>query len=168
MATSVPKGRGPANAGGGAAGAVAIPFMRDVQDVDDAAFRIAHQFPGGVPALAQRMGVPASTLNKKVNPNDESHRLSVRDSLHLQLVAGRYDVLYAMASSLDHVCLHMPDETAGEVGMRLARVGAEVGDVFRSAQKALEDGRITPNERREISGQVAEAISALAAVLKVL
>jgi hypothetical protein len=144
---------------------IAIPHL---QDVDDAAYRIAHQYPGRVPALAQRMGVPASTLNKKVSLNDESHRLSIADAVHMQAVAKRYDILYAMASSLDHVCLHMPDRDAGEVGRQLALVGAEVGDVFRSAQQALEDGRITPTERRRVSEQVAEAISALASVLKVL
>ncbi|RZI82607.1 MAG: hypothetical protein EOP38_15450 [Rubrivivax sp.] len=165
MPKSVPRTGLTANDDGDAPGAIAIPHL---QDVDDAAYRIAHEFPGRVPALAQRMGVPPSTLNKKVSPNCESHRLSVADAVHLQLVAGRFDILYAMASQLDHVCLHMPDETASEVGMRLARVGAEVGDVFRVAQKAMEDGSITPNERRELSGQIAEAISALASVLKAL
>lgn len=165
MPESVPMTRVNANKDGESGDAFAIPH---VQDVDDAAFRIAHSFPGRVAALAQRMGVSASTLNKKVNPSCESHRLSLGDAVHLQLVAQRYDILYAMASSLDHVCLHMPDADAGEVGVRLARVGAEVGDVFRVAAKALEDKRITPTERRELSDQVAEAISALAAVLKVL
>lgn len=165
MPKSVPTTRVSANKNGESDGDFAIPHM---QDVDDAAFRIAHSYPGRVAALAQRMGTSASTLNKKVNPSCESHRLSLGDAVHLQLVAGRFDILYAMASSLDHVCLHMPDSDAGEVGLRLAKVGAEVGDVFRVASKALEDKRITATERREVSDQVAEAISALAAFLKVL
>ncbi|TAK97060.1 MAG: hypothetical protein EPO09_04955 [Aquabacterium sp.] len=146
-------------------GSIAIPH---IQDVDDAAYRIAHTFPGRVPALAQRMGMPASTLNKKVSLNCETHNLTLDEATQMQACADKYDVLYAMGWSLGHVCLPMPDMDCGQVSAQLAKVGAEVGDVFRVAQQALDDGNVTPNERRVISEQVAEAITALAALLKVL
>lgn len=125
-----------------------IPHL---QDVDDAAFRITQRYPGRIPALAQRMGVPASTLQKKVSPSCETHNLSVADAVHLQLVANQFDVLHAMAGACAHIALPMSDSTPHEVALRLAAIGAEVGDVFRVAQKALQDGVITPNERKEIA-----------------
>lgn len=141
---------------------------RHVQDVSDAAYRVAHEFPGGVPALAQRMGMSSSTLMKKVGLTVDTHHLSLREAVHMQAVTGRFDVLYAMAKSLDHVCLPVPDQAAGDVHARMAAVGAEVGDVFREVQRVLADGRVTPNERKRVATQVAEAIAALAAVYEVL
>lgn len=141
---------------------------RHVQDVSDAAYRVAHEFPGGVPALAQRMGMSSSTLMKKVGLTVDTHHLSLREAVHMQAVAARYDVLFAMARSLGHVCLPLPDVGAGDIHARLAQVGAEVGDVFREVQRVLMDGRVTANERRRVATQVSEAIAALAAVYEVL
>lgn len=142
------------------------PYTRGAQDVRDAAYRIGRAYPGGIPALAQRLGVNADTLKKKLNPNCETHRLSVDEAVDVQLHAQLYDVLHAMAWSLDHVAIHVPDASAEQVAARLAVVGAEVGDVFRLAQQVLADGQVTPNERRELATQITEAISALSAVLK--
>lgn len=140
-----------------------------IQDVDDAAYQLAHQFPGGVPALAQRMGMNANTLQLKVNPNTETHKLSLRESVQAQVVARDCRVLYAMAAALDHVCLPLPHLSDNEqISMALAQVGAEVGDVFREVQRVLDDKHVTPNERREVAQQVAEAIGALGAVMRAL
>lgn len=143
-----------------------IPQARGAQDVRDAAWRIGRAHPGGIPVLAQRMGTNADTLKKKLNPNCETHRLSVDEAVDLQVCAQRYDVLYAMAWSLDHVAVPVPDVDAATVAARLAAVGSEVGDVFRVAQQVLADGHVSRNERRELAGQVSEAISALAALLR--
>lgn len=137
-------------------------------DVGDAAYRVAHQFPGGVPALAQRMGMSPNTLSHKVSLTNESHKLSLSEAVYMQHVANRFDILYAMAESLGHVCLAAPEMGETEVTGILAKVGAEVGDVFREVQRVLADGRVTPNERRKVAAQVAEAITALCAVMKVL
>lgn len=142
------------------------PYLRGAQDVRDAAWRIGRAYPGGIPCLAQRLEVNAETLKKKLNPNCETHRLSVDEAVDVQLHAQRFDVLHAMAWSLDHVAIHVPDAPAEQVAARLAVVGAEVGDVFRLAQQVLADGQVTPNERRELATQITEAISALSAVLK--
>lgn len=139
-----------------------------VQDVDDAAYQLAHQFPGGVPALAQRMGINHNTLQLKVNPNVDTHKLSLRESVQAQVVAGDCRVLYAMASALDHACLPLPAIEEGEIAMALAQVGAEVGDVFREVQRVLGDKQVTPNERREVAKQVSEAMAALAMVMRTL
>jgi hypothetical protein len=143
-----------------------IPQARGAQDVRDAAWRIGRCHPGGIPALALRMSTNADTLKKKLNPNCETHRLSVDEAVDLQVCAGRYDVLYAMAWSLDHVVIPVPDMDAAGVAANLAAVGAEVGDVFRVAQEVLRDGHVSLNERRELAGQISEAIAAMAALLR--
>lgn len=145
-----------------------IAAKSSMGDVGDAAYRVAHQFPGGVPALAQRMGMSPNTLSHKVSLTNEFHKLSLAEAVHMQHVANRFDILYAMAESLGHVCMPEPIMGEAELNGILATVGAEVGDVFREVQRVLADGRVTPNERRKVANQVAEAISALCAVMKVL
>ena len=139
-----------------------------MSDVNDAAYRIAHQFPGGVPALAQRMGMSRNTLAHKVSLTTDTHKLALGEAVHMQEVANRFDILYAMAESLNHVCLPAPQMSEGEINTVLASVGAEVGDVFREVQRVLGEGRVTPNERRKVAAQVAEAVQALCAVMRVL
>ncbi len=139
-----------------------------MSDVNDAAYRIAHQFPGGVPALAQRMGMSRNTLAHKVSLTQETHKLALGEAVHMQEVANRFDILYAMAESLNHVCLPAPAMSEGEINAVLASVGAEVGDVFREVQRVLTDGRVTQNERRRVAAQVAEAVQALCSVMRVL
>ena len=115
------------------------------------------------------MGDNPNTLNHKLNPNNESHRLSVGDAVRLQIAANRFDVLYAMASSLNHVCLPLPEvESRDDVAAQLMRIGAEIGDVFRVAGDAIRDDKITPNERRKVATEVAEVMAALGALLQVL
>src|SRR5690606_31682754 len=43
--------------------------------IDDAVYRVVHDAPGGVAGLAARMGVPASTLTHKANPNNATHHM---------------------------------------------------------------------------------------------
>lgn len=121
-----------------------------MSDVNDAAYRIAHQFPGGVPALAQRMGMSRNTLAHKVSLTTDTHKLALAEAVHMQEVANRFDILYAMAESLNHVCMPATQMSEGEINT------------------VLGDGRVTPNERRKVAAQVAEAVQALCAVMRVL
>lgn len=59
-------------------------------------------------------------------------------------------------------------DAANNGDMVAAAAKSSMGDVFREVSRVLADGRVTPNERRKVANQVAEAISALCAVMKVL
>lgn len=56
---------------------LAMPATRGGIDVRDAAYHTAHQFPGGVPAMAQRLGVNENTLAHKVSLRKDTHHLSL-------------------------------------------------------------------------------------------
>ncbi len=71
----------------------------------DAAHRIGHEYPGGAGVLADRLGINRVVFNSRLNPNLPSHHLSLLDSLRMQQLAGRQDVLHAMASELGFVCI---------------------------------------------------------------
>lgn len=135
-----------------------------LQDLEDAAYRIAHSYPGGVAALATRMGMSSSTLFKKVSPNEAHHKLSLKEAQHMTLCSGDFGLLHTFAAGCNHVALPMPSIEPGTVHEHLAQLGAEIGDVFREVARVMKDGRVTPNERRRVAGEIAEAMAALAAV----
>lgn len=48
-------------------------------DMFDTIHEVAHEYPGGVEALAARMGKNAGTMRKKLLPNETSHELTVKE-----------------------------------------------------------------------------------------
>jgi hypothetical protein len=40
--------------------------------IKDVIYRVVHAYPGGVPALAARMGMSKHVLQNKVNPNNDT------------------------------------------------------------------------------------------------
>lgn len=97
-------------------------------DVLDAALLIAQEVPGGVPALAQRMGVSANTLQHKLNPNNTTHHLTLKEAMALQVVSGRPYVLHAMAAGLDYICHRSrPDDAQGDALEAFMRVQQAMG-----------------------------------------
>ena len=69
----------------------------------DAAYMTGHSYPGGVPALAARMGMDARALSLKLNPNDAAHTLSLDEAVVLMALTGDHRILNAMASELGYV-----------------------------------------------------------------
>ena len=65
-------------------------------DVLDAAYHTAHAYPGGVPALAQRMGMSQNTLAHKVSLANETHHLSLREAVAMQEVSQDKRIAQAM------------------------------------------------------------------------
>lgn len=116
--------------------------------------------------MAQRLDLPYDTFQKKVNPSCETHHLQLDEAVDMQVFAERADILYAMAADLQHVCLPVPTEAMGEIGLRLMRVGEEVGDVFEVARRVLSDGKLEDHERKELRGHIADTVVALMAVLR--
>lgn len=45
----------------------------------DTVYHLAHDYPGGVPALAARMGKNATVLMHKLNPNNDTHHLTAHE-----------------------------------------------------------------------------------------
>lgn len=54
----------------------------------DAAYKAAHDYPGGTDALAVRLGMTGAILRGKVNPNDSHHKLTLKEAIALDAIAG--------------------------------------------------------------------------------
>lgn len=125
----------------------------------DAAYRVGHDSPGGVAALAPRMGIGQAVLNSKLNPNTKTHILSVEEMVRMEVLTGRHDMLMAHAEALGFVAVPVPCLGDDDVDHAIATACAEFGDYLRTVGDALGDKKVTPNEAKRLEKELVEMIS---------
>ena len=134
-------------------------------DIHDAAYHLAHDYPGGVPALAQRMGKSANTLNSKVSLNDQIHHLTLREAVVMQEISGDARILHAMAGALGYTCISMRCDASPTTMQQVMNMAQEFGQVLGAVNEAVSDGRVTPREMQDCERQAAELTAAINGVL---
>jgi len=146
----------------------AMPATPDPMSVPDAIYHTVHGYPGGVSALAARMGLPVPTLTHKANPNNDTHFLRPQELVTLQHMSGDAAVLMAMAAALGYtVTRATPDQTGGDPLQALVRLQVEMADLVRAAAEPLErlvakPGECTTsNELRRVQYHAEETSAAL-------
>ncbi len=153
------------------AGTAPAYMRRPGQDVLDAAYHTAHGYPGGIAALALRMGVSANTLTHKVNPANTTHHLTLREAQAMQTLSGNLAILHAMADALGHVCTPAtPDRDGGEpvdTVMRLQMAHADFLHALADAVRAG-DARVTPNQARRADHHAQELIACIGHAMAML
>jgi len=159
MSSSVVRSIAPIN--GNVPAANATPGL----DVRDAAYHTAHCFPGGVPALAQRMGMSQNTLAHKVSLNNDTHHLSLREAVTMQEVSRDTRICQAMCAAIGGVFVDLGCDNKSTTMAQVMHMAAEFGEVLGSVNEAVADGQVTPNEMQECERQAAELMAALNAVL---
>lgn len=145
------------------------------QDVLDAAQTLALNYPGGMSALALRMGANPNTLKHKLNPNNVTHHLTLRDALTMQVLTGRHDILYAMADELGEVCTPAtPDASGGDPLDCIVAMNVAMADLARALADPLtrgaagQGGAVSRNEMRRAEAMGQEAIAAIGHALAML
>lgn len=144
----------------------------DEMNSTDALYAIARKYPGGIEALAKRMGKSAGMLYKKLERGSDQHHL--RDDEFDEIVAlcaaarvpDAYLPLRAKAWRHGHVAVKLPDldsKSSSELAEMVVRVFKEGGDVARIIdEKTQDDGRITRQELPDVEREIEQAIGALA------
>ena len=122
-----------------------MPDTPQVMSVPDAIYHTVHGYPGGVAALAARMG----TLTHKANPNNTNHYVRPDELVALQHFSGNVAVLMAMAAALVRFQVEVADlvRAVGEPAERLAESPA---------------AHATGNELRRVEYHAQELSAALA------
>lgn len=106
--------------------------------VEDAIYHTAHGYPGGIAALAARMGIPAGTLAHKCNPNNSTHHLRPSELMALMLFTGNHSVLHAMAGALGFtVQKATPDQAGGNAVEAFMRLACAHADFVRAVADPL-------------------------------
>lgn len=137
-------------------------------NVSDAAYDTVHQYPGGSPSLAPRMGMSDATLRGKVNQNNERNRLALEEADEMMGKSGDFRILHALAANHGFVALRVDcdDEGGGSLIGSLLAAGKAKGDLAGIVSDALADLVITPNERGAIVRAVVRTIQELSEVAR--
>ncbi|MCW5625962.1 MAG: phage regulatory CII family protein [Burkholderiales bacterium] len=132
-------------------------------DVFEAFRALVHE--AGVPALAARMGMPPGVLYNKANPNESTHHTpTLRDVVLVSTLTQDHRVLHALAHTLDHVAIPVPDlvHVADDALLDLvAKTHDEQGQFFALMRLALGDGAVTQGELRHLRRESMEWIAAI-------
>ena len=119
----------------------------------DAFHRTVHSFPGGVEALAPRVGMQAGVLRNKANPTSPYNKPMLDDVDLVMGITGDHSVLHALAANHGYVCVRMENDVAPSdmaVLEIMAKCWSANGDFGTSVNNALADGRITIKEIEQI------------------
>jgi len=132
-----------------------------MDQLDIAVHQTAHDAPGGLPALARRIGVREQVLRNKVCPTTESFHLNPREALAMMDATDDDRILAVLAEMRGYMLERKQLPDAESIVAAVLSADAEHGDVSREIQAALADGKITETERAAIAKQIHDAHQAL-------
>lgn len=121
------------------------------QALADAVYNCVHD-NGGPTLLGPRLGLKPHVLSNKANPQQRHNKLSIEESLELQLVTGDHRIIHAEARELGYLLipLHNPPPSDVELLTLYAGWQRDTGRTHGAIAAAFEDQAITPPEQAEI------------------
>ena len=133
-----------------------------MSSVLDAAYLTAHEYPGGVPALAVRMKVKShAVLSHKLNPNNADNHLTVTDLMTIMAMTGDHRALHAACLELGYMALPLPAQIGDEpTAEALTDTCKEFADYLQSVTGALADNKVTAIELRRVRKELGEMVAA--------
>lgn len=124
-------------------------------NIMDAAYNTVHDYPGGAAALAPRIGMKSqAVLNSKVNPNTDTHHLTLLEASKLMAMTGDYQILQSLNAEHGKIAIDLPeipecrDIALTDIVLNIGMGGGDVCSVFK---EMMADGRITAGEAQDMS-----------------
>lgn len=144
---------------------------RDINQ-HDALYNLARRYPGGLEALAQRMGKSYNVLRNKLRPDIETHHVTFEEMSEItELCQGAHvrDPMLALDAvewRMGRVAFPMPEiDDGGDQGHLATALGDAIGRIGAVAEKVSEsirnDGVIDCNEHDEIEKLFQECLRAV-------
>lgn len=122
-------------------------------NITDAAYAVAHDYPGGTESLAPRMSMVAAVLRNKVNPNNTTHHLTLAEAMRMSEITGDLRIAEAFARQLGLACMEIPQPencADGEVIEMLSESMKTFGEVGHEVNRTFADGRVEQHEVRRV------------------
>jgi hypothetical protein len=138
------------------------------QTVLDAAYNVVHDYPGGAPSLAPRIGKNATTLAHECNGTGAA-KLGLADAVKLTQRSGDMRILLAFATACGQMCLPLPETLSGSADdcmQALAASSREFAELMNEVLQARSDGHTSDNELDNVlrgGGELIRAIHGLQA-----
>ena len=121
----------------------------------DAAYHTVHDYLGGANALAPRLGIKSpAVLNSKVNPNTDTHHITLAEASKLMGITSDYRILHELNAEHGKVAIDLPkipecrDTALTELVLNMGISGGDIQSVFK---EMMLDGRITRGEAVDMS-----------------
>lgn len=132
--------------------------------LDQAVYDTVHNSEMSSQGISRSLGMSHQVLLNKANPQNEFHKLSLRESIAIQLITGNSRIHEAMGDELDINA----GQVSGNLMEAVLAAAKEHGDVVRAVHDALADGSLTHREAEQCQGEISEAIDSLVNLRKVV
>lgn len=122
-------------------------------NITDAAYAVAHDYPGGTESLAPRLGMSGAVLRNKVNPNNSTHHLTLAEAVKMTDITGDERILEAWARERGKVLMEVPAAencADGEVIEMMSESMKTFGDIGAAITDTFADGRVEAHEARRV------------------
>lgn|SRR5690606_13730498 len=124
-------------------------------NITDAAYNTVHDYLGGASAIAPRLGIKSpAVLNSKVNPNTDTHHLTLAEASKIMAITGDFRILQSLNAEHGKVSIDLPvipecrDIALTDLVLSIGMGGGDVCAVFK---EMMADGRITQGEAMDMS-----------------
>ncbi len=113
--------------------------------------------------LARLLGKSGNILSNKLNPDCDSHHLTLAEAVAITELADDDTILEAWAHSRGKALVAVPsgESTDEELADQVMLVNEVMGAVFYEMREARKDGVIDPQEHRTITAAVQNAVREL-------
>lgn len=141
-------------------------------ELNDAVRRMVRNYPGGMKALADRLGKSDSTLDKEIR-GASGFKLGLQDVHDIAVMCtdvgtpNALELLSLMAHAQGQTLLPLP--VADDKPLTLERLGKlmhECGDLVATVTAAKADGKVCDNELRACFGKWAQVVGAGQALMQ--
>lgn len=145
----------------------------DMSSMIDGVRRAARCYPGGIEAVALRLGKSPSTLEKELR-SAPGYKLGFEDAHEIMVICRdvgsdhALDGFNAQADGLGAVVTMLPEGVCPNscTGGMVAKLMREFSEVIGSVGESMADGVVTPNELRKIETQWGEMVAAGQSLLR--
>lgn len=122
-----------------------------------AVHQTAHEAEGGLRALALDIGMGEQVLRNKVNPYQDTHKLSLHEAQAMMRRTSDLRILEAQAAEFGRTINNPLARTPRALVLEMLAADAEHGDVTRRVMDAIADGKITAAEAASIRKEIQDA-----------
>jgi len=132
-----------------------------MQQIETAIYNTVFNGKLSTDELALALGKSAQVLRNQANPNNETHKMGLLESVAVQKAQGTSAIHDAVGRSLGVANLPLTDKQPKSVMDALLDVVKEHGDVGGAIRDAFKDGNFTAAEKHNCLQQATEEIQAL-------
>lgn len=132
-------------------------------DLRDVAANVVHDYQGGAPSLAPRIGKNATTLSHELKGTGGA-KLGLLDAEKITQRTGDLRILAAFAINCGQMLVPLPEALAVEGDdcmLRLADTAREFGELCQEVAADLADNTISDNELARIDRACGELIASM-------